>query len=70
MIPRNELSKTEEEKLNVGGIFRWVIGYERSPAGTKRRVSHIVFRELPVITDSDLQEREAWASEMARSLNP
>ena len=70
IIPRVELSEDEDAKMRVGSIFRWVIGYERSPAGTKKRVSQIVFRDLPAITSSDLQEGEAWAQEMARSLNP
>lgn len=70
IIPRIELSEDEDAKMRVGSIFRWVIGYERFPAGTKKRVSHIVFRDLPAITSSDLQEGEAWAQEMARSLDP
>lgn len=70
VIPRTELSESDDARMRVGSIFRWVIGYERSRAGTKRRVSHIVFRDLPAITSSDLQEGEAWAQEMARSLNP
>ena len=70
IIPRAELSEDEDARVRVGGIFRWVIGYERSPAGTKKRVSQIVFRDLPAITSSDLQEGEAWAQEMVRSLNP
>ncbi len=69
-IPREELSEADDVKLRVGGIFRLVIGYERSPGGTKKRVSQIVFRDLPVITNSDLREGEAWASEVVRSLSP
>ncbi len=70
VIPRTELSDADDTRLRVGHIFRWVIGYERSPAGTKKRVSQIVFRDLPAITHRDLQEGEDWAQEMARSLNP
>ncbi len=70
VFPRTELSDADDARIRVGRIFRWVIGYERSPAGTKRRVSQIVFRDLPAITRSDLQEGEDWAQEMARSLNP
>ena len=53
--------------MRPGSVFRWVIGYERSPAGTKKRVSHIVFRDLPVIT-SDLRDGELWAGDTIRSL--
>ena len=70
VIPRAELSDDDDARMGVGSIFRWVIGYERSPTGTKKRVSQIVFRDLPVITPSDLRGGEAWAQEMARSLQP
>ena len=69
-IPRAELSDEDNARMREGSIFRWVIGYERSPAGTKKRVSHIVFRDLPVVTRNDLDRSEAWAKEMVRSLNP
>lgn len=70
VIPRNELSEGDNAKMRNGSIFRWVIGYERAHGGTKKRVSQFVFRDLPAITSSDLQEGEAWAQEMARSLDP
>ncbi len=70
VIPRAELSESDNAKMRVGSIFRWVIGYERARGGTKRRVSQFVFRDLPAITSSDLREGEAWARKMARSLNP
>ena len=70
VIPRTELSESDDVKMRIGSIFRWVIGYERSRAGTKRRVSQFVFRDLPAITQRDLREGEDWAQEMARSLNP
>ena len=47
VIPRAELSESDDAKMRVGSIFRWVIGYERTRGGTKRRVSQMVFRDLP-----------------------
>ncbi len=70
VIPLEEISDDDAAKLRLGGIFRWVIGYERSGTGTKRRVSQIVFRDLPVVTKSDVREGEAWARETLRLLNP
>ena len=70
VIPLEEISDDDAANLRLGSIFRWVIGYERSGAGTKKRVSQIVFRNLPVVTKSDLQDGEAWAQETLRSLNP
>ena len=69
-IPLAELSEHDARRMEVGSIFRWVIGYERSPAGTKRRVSQIVFRDLPRMTESDFRRGEVWAQEMAQWLDP
>ena len=64
-IPFAEISDNDLDKIRLGSIFRWVIGYERSAAGTTKRVSQIVFRDLPAVTKSDLQAAEAWALKMA-----
>lgn len=69
-IPLDEISDHDAERIREGSIFRWVIGYERSVAGTKKRVSQIVFRDLPAITESDLRDARAWAEDMARALAP
>lgn len=66
-IPLAEISDDDLARMREGSIFRWVIGYERSVTGTKKRVSQIVFRDLPVITAADLREAEAWAEETARA---
>ena len=68
IIPLEEVSESDAAKMAVGSIFRWVIGYERSLAGTKRRVSQIVFRDLPRITQSDFREGREWARETLRAL--
>jgi len=70
VFPLEEIADADIKKLRPGSIFRWVIGYERSGAGTKKRVSQIVFRDLPVVTRSDVQDGEAWAQETLRLLNP
>ena len=67
IIPLTEISDHDAVTLRVGAIFRWVIGYERSPSGTKKRVSQIVFRDLPRITDRDLQQGKEWARETRRA---
>ncbi len=59
-IPIDEILEADAAKMQVGSIFRWVIGYERT-AGSKKRVSHIVFRDLPAITRTDLRDGEEWA---------
>ena len=67
IIPLDEVSESDAAKMAVGSIFRWVIGYERSPAGTKRRVSQIWFRDLPRITERDFREGREWARETLRA---
>ena len=68
IIPLVEISEDDLNRLRPGSIFRWVIGYERSTSGTKKRVSQIVFRDLPVMTEKDLSEGEEWAKKIAQSI--
>ena len=67
-FPLGDINEADIPKLTVGSIFRWVIGYQRSRAGTKRRVSEIVFRDLPAMTATDLSDGRTWADETIRSL--
>lgn len=60
-IPLEEVSERDKNRMELGSIFRWVIGYEHSITGSKRRVSEIVFLDLPRITDADIREGKAWA---------
>ncbi len=68
VIPMAEISDEDVSKMRLGSIFRWVIGYERTPAGTKRRVSHIVFRDLPTITKEDWKDGKTWAHEAVQAM--
>ena len=68
-IPLTEISNTDADKMEIGSFFRWVIGYRRDAAGTKYRVSVIVFRELPVMTKARLRRARAWA-EKIRTMFP
>lgn len=63
VIPLKELSQKDAADLSLGQIFRWVIGYEYSMSGEKTTVSHIVFRDLPRLTDEDMEEARKWARE-------
>ena len=69
-IPLAEISERDADNMAVGSIFRWVIGYERTPEGTQKRVSQIVFRDLPRMTESDLRAGREWARKVAPALNP
>ena len=69
-IPVAEISETDAAKMTVGSIFRWVIGFERSVEGTHKRVSQIVFRDLPRMTKYDIRHGKEWASKVASAFNP
>ena len=68
VIPLSEIAEDDRKRLRPGAIFRWVIGYERSESGTKRRVSQIVFRDLPAMTKQDMSEGGEWAREIRQSI--
>ena len=68
VIPLEEIADDDLPRLQPGTIFRWVIGYERSISGTKRRVSQIVLRDLPAMTAEDKAEGVAWAKTILRAL--
>ena len=68
IIPLAELSDHDAARIADGSLFRWVIGYERSPAGTRKRVSRIVLRDLPAVTEADLRDGDEWARETIRAL--
>lgn len=67
-IPFAEIAERDRLTMRLGSIFRWSIGYEHTEGGTKRRVSQIVFRDLPVVTKADLDEASEWATETLRLL--
>jgi hypothetical protein len=64
-IPLEEFSENDVPKLSVGRVFRWAIGYQRLPGGTKMRVSQFVVRELPQWTRRELIEAKKEAAELA-----
>lgn len=66
VILLSEISEDDLKRLRLGSVFRWVIGYARSASGTKRRVSEVVFRELPVVTKQDIAEAEERARKTAQ----
>lgn len=68
-IPLAEVSDEDAGRMQCGSIFRWVIGYERSMGGARKRVSQIVFRDLPALTRKDIRDGQAWAQEVLASPN-
>ncbi len=69
IIPLNEISEHDASNMELGSIFRWVIGHERSPQGTRKRVSRFVFLDLPRITEDDLRAGREWAKKILSAFN-
>lgn len=69
IIPFTEISDHDLNIVKIGSIFRWVIGYEQTIEGTKKRVSNIVFRDLPRVTANDKQDGIDWANKIASVLS-
>ena len=67
VIPISEVDDHDLKHLREGGIFRWVIGYGYLPGGRRRRISDIVFRDLPAVTIHDRALGEAWAERILQS---
>ena len=63
-IPLEEVGAEDRSLMRVGSIFHWVIGYERSVGGTRRRVSQIVFLDPYRLTKRDLQKGREWAERL------
>jgi hypothetical protein len=69
-IPLEEFSEDDVQKLSEGTVFRWAIGYQRLPSGTKMRVSQFVVRDLPQWTRRELIEAKIEAAELAKFFDP
>jgi hypothetical protein len=67
-FPLADLSDDNLTLLKEGAVFRWVIGYQRSPGGTKRRVSQVTFRRLPAWTKEDMQTAKSKAERLIREI--
>ena len=67
IIPLSEIDDSDRERLREGSIFRWVIGYAHTLGGRRRRISDIVFRDLPAITAYDRALGEEWADRILQS---
>lgn len=63
-IPLEEINPDDLELLELGAVFYWTIGYEISPAGTRRRFSLIKFRRMPAWSKKDVQRVRADAAEL------
>lgn len=68
-FPIDDLDDADRARICLGAIFRWAIGYRRSPGGTKDRYSRIVLRNLPAWTKKELEKNRRDSAIWARELN-
>ncbi len=68
-FPIDDLADSDLSLLKLGAIFRWSIGYSRRRSGTKRRISHIVFRRLPQWTKTEIEQAKSAAAELSQSID-
>ena len=68
-FPLSDINEADVARLREGSVFRWVIGYQRSRAGTRMRVSEVVFRDLPAMTATDQKDGDAWADKALQALD-
>lgn len=67
-LPIEEIGQEQRSELRLGAVFRWTIGYETLPTGQRRRVSQLVFRQLPRWTRSDIDAAKRQASNRYRRI--
>lgn len=68
-LPIDDLSSDDRQLVEVGSVFRWMIGYQIKPHGSRSRVSRIVFRRLPVWTEEEIENSKKEASDLAKSIS-
>jgi hypothetical protein len=65
----DEVSDPDRDLLREGAVFRWTIGYETAPSGSKKRVSQLVFRRLPKWTKKELAQADRDADKLLHGVN-
>jgi hypothetical protein len=66
-FPMSELSDDDFGLVTPGAFFRWSVGITKTPGGSKKPTSLIVFRRLPRWTRRDIQRADAVAREIIDS---
>jgi hypothetical protein len=58
-LPLADLTPEEQASVVVGSVLRWVIGYQITQSGQRKRASQIIFRQLPRWTRQELDNAAA-----------
>ena len=68
-FPIGDVDDKDLSLLKSGAVFRWLIGYEKSYRGTKKRISQVVFRRLPQWTKTDIDEAKNEARRISKKIH-
>ncbi|NEX17828.1 MAG: hypothetical protein C1943_14715 [Halochromatium sp.] len=60
----DDVADPDRSLLREGAVFRWTIGYETAPGGSKKRVSQLVFRRLPKWTKKEIAQADRNAGDL------
>jgi hypothetical protein len=61
----SDVSRIDLDLLQIGGIFRWLIGYRKQSYGQQERISALVFRRLPAWSSIDIEQAVAEGKRLA-----
>jgi hypothetical protein len=67
-FPLDDVADGDRPLVKPGAVFRWTVGYIKSPGGSKKRMSQLVFRRLPQWTQRDLDDASIRARAIAKSI--
>jgi len=67
-FPLDDIPACDRDLLRPGAIFRWAVGYRRSPGGTNMRGYQLAMRRLPQWTKRELDEAKVEALRIAGAL--
>lgn len=65
-LPLDDIPPGDQELLEVGAVFYWLIGYEENDEGARKRTSILRFRRLPAWSDRAVKRVEAAADDLMR----
>jgi len=64
----DDVRQDDRPLVQVGAVFRWVIGKREDQFGTIERTSKIVFRRLPAYSLADIEKANARAERLSSGI--
>ena len=68
-FPMSDVADGDLDLVREGAVFRWAIGYLIVRPGTRWRTSNLIFRRLPQVSKTDIEEANREAEELSAALN-